>query len=73
MLPGTEQARSSLSSLSEVMTNGRENQLEEKPKRSLNTVILGEVRDYSRKWCLFVMHDNGYCLKSIKNKNPKNS
>lgn len=27
-------------------------------------VILGEVTDYGRKWCLFVVYDNAYCLKS---------
>lgn len=81
MLSGTEQALTNVSSLSEVITNGREsfclltkkNQPKGKPKRSLNMVILGEVKDYSRKWCLFMMHGNGYCLKSIKNKTVKNS
>lgn len=85
MLSGTEQALTNVSSLSEVITNGRENfclltkkkkkknQPKGKPKRSLNVVILGEVKDYSRKWCLFMMHGNGYCLKSIKNKTVKNS
>lgn len=52
MLSATEQALTNVSSLSEIITNGRENfcllTKKNQPKRNLNMVILGEVTDSSR-------------------------